>query len=80
MSERLERGLSKLRSQIDPKVKSFFSSCVRCGVCAEACLFFIETQDPRYTPIYKTEPLRKVWRNEYTFWGKLSSKIGLAKP
>lgn len=80
MSERLERGLNKLRSQIDPKVKSFFSSCVHCGICAEACLFFTETQNPRYTPIYKTEPLRKVWQKEYTFWGKLASKLGISKP
>lgn len=80
MSERLERGLNKLRSQIDPTVKSFFSSCVRCGICAESCLFFTETQDPRYTPIYKTEPLRKVWQQEYTFWGKFASKLGLATP
>ncbi len=80
MSERLERGLSKLRSQIDPKVKSFFSSCVHCGICAESCLFFTETRDPRYTPIYKTEPLRKVWQQEYTFWGKLASKLGIAAP
>ena len=80
MSERLERGLNKLRSQVDPKVKSFFSSCVHCGVCAEACLFYTETRDPRYTPIYKTEPLRKVWQEEYTFWGKLTSKLGMRKP
>ncbi len=80
MSERLQLGLDKLRSQIDPRVKSFFSSCVHCGVCAESCLFYLETGDPRYTPIYKTEPLRKVWRDEHTFWGKFASKLGLTQP
>ena len=79
MSERFERGLQTLRDQMDTKVKSFFSSCVHCGICAEACLFYTETRDPRYTPIYKTEPLRKVWQEEYTFWGKLASKLGLTK-
>ena len=80
MSERLEKGLSVLRAEVDTKVKSFFSSCVNCGVCAESCLFYTETNDPRYTPIYKTEPLRKVWRSEYTFWGKLATNLGLIKP
>ena len=70
MSEQLEKGLETLRGEIDSKVKSFFSSCVRCGICAEACLFYTETNDPRYTPIYKTEPLRKLWENEYSFMGK----------
>ena len=79
MSERLERGLNTLRAQIDPKVKAYFSSCVHCGICAEACLFYTETGDPRYTPIYKTEPLHKVWQEEYTFWGKLGKKLGLTK-
>ena len=79
MSEKLERGLQMLRSQVDSKVKSFFSSCVHCGICAESCLFYTETGDPRYTPIYKTEPLRKVWKEEYTFWGKLSKSLGLTK-
>jgi Fe-S oxidoreductase len=78
MSERLERGINTLRAQVDSRVMSFFSSCVNCGVCAEACLFYTETGDPRYTPIYKTEPLRKIWQQEYTFWGKLASKLGLS--
>ncbi len=79
MSERLERGVEALRGQIDSKVNAFFSSCVNCGICAESCLFYTETQDPRYTPIYKTEPLRKVWKEEFTFWGKFSKKLGLTK-
>ncbi len=77
MSTPLERGIDKLKSQVDARVESYFSSCTHCGVCAEACLFYTETQDPRYTPIYKTEPLRKVWQQEHTLWGKLSSSLGL---
>jgi Fe-S oxidoreductase len=80
MSEKLEKGLEVLRAEVDSKVKSFFSSCVNCGICAEACLFYTETNDPRYTPIYKTEPLRKLWRNEYSLWGKISSALGMSKP
>ncbi|MBT3206532.1 MAG: (Fe-S)-binding protein [Gammaproteobacteria bacterium] len=79
MSERLERGLQALRAEVDAKVKTFFSSCVHCGICAESCLFFTETGDPRYTPIYKTLPLRKIWKEEYTFWGKLSKSLGLTQ-
>ena len=79
MSTPLERGVDMLKSQVDARVESYFSSCTHCGVCAEACLFYTETHDPRYTPIYKTEPLRKVWQQNYTLWGKLSSSLGLSK-
>ncbi|MEJ2321999.1 MAG: (Fe-S)-binding protein, partial [Gammaproteobacteria bacterium] len=44
------------------------------------CLFFTETRDPKYTPIHKLEPLRKVWKQEYTFWGKLGKALGFSKP
>ncbi len=80
MSETQQPGLQAPRTKIDTKVKSFFSSCVHCGICAESCLFYTETLDPRYTPIYKAEPLRKLWQQEYTFWGKFAQKLGMSKP
>ncbi len=75
-----ERGYDALKEQIDAPVAAFFSSCVHCGMCSEACLFFTETGDPKYTPIHKLEPLRKVWKQEYTFWGKLTRALGIAEP
>ena len=80
MSERFEQGVAALRKQIDARVVSYFSSCVHCGLCAEACLFYTETGDPQYTPIYKLEPMRKLWRQERTFWGRLGVKLGLVDP
>lgn len=76
----LERGINAFKEQIDAPVATFFSACVHCGMCAEACLFYTETEDPRYTPIYKLEPLRRIWKQEYTFWGRLASALGLSKP
>ena len=73
-----ERGYNAFKEQVDAPIASFFSSCVRCGICAEACLFFTETGDPKYTPIYKLEPLRKVWEQEYTLLGKFKALFGLA--
>jgi len=76
MSEAFEQGVSMLRKQMDARVVSYLSSCMHCGVCADACLFYTETGDPRYTPIYKVEPLRRLWRQEYTFWGRLAAALG----
>lgn len=80
MSASLQRGINTLIEQIDGPVAAFFTSCVNCGLCADACLFYTETQDPQYTPIHKLAPLRRVWQQEYTFWGKLMSRLGLRKP
>jgi len=75
----LERGLAALRAEIDGPVAAFFSSCVHCGICATACPFYVETGDPKYTPILKVEPLRRVWKSEFTLWGRLLSTLGLTK-
>ena len=76
----LAKGLNAFKEQIDAPTASFFTSCVHCGMCAEACLFYTETGDPAKTPINKLEPLRKTWWQEYTFLGRLSKAVGLSKP
>ncbi len=73
----LERGLAAFRAEIDGPVAAFFSSCVHCGICAQSCPFYLETGDPKYTPILKLEPLRLVWESEFTLWGKIKGALGL---
>ena len=79
MTATLERGLNALREQIDAPVASFFTSCVSCGLCAEACLFYKETGDPQYTPIHKLEPMRRLWKNEFTLLGRAKAMLGLGE-
>ena len=80
MSASLEKGVSVLKEVIDAPIASYLNSCVHCGLCAEACLFYTETQDPKYTPIHKLEPLKRVYKQEYTLLGRLAKMLGLAKP
>ena len=80
MTATLERGLNALREQIDAPVASFFTSCVSCGLCAEACIFYRETEDPKYTPIKKLELMRRVWSREFTLFGRIGAALGLIKP
>ena len=79
MSASLEKGINALKEQVDSTVAAFFSSCVHCGMCAQACLFFTETGDPSRTPINKTEPLRRIWKSEYTLLGRIGKILGLSK-
>jgi Fe-S oxidoreductase len=76
----VEKGIQFIKGQIDAPVASFFSACVHCGLCAEACLFYTETGDPRYTPINKVEPMRRIWESEFTLFGKARAMLGLSKP
>ena len=80
MSEKVNKATRALLEQIDAPTMSFFTSCVHCGMCADACLFYTETGDPKYTPIYKVLPMRRVWQREFTFMGRLMKALGLSKP
>ncbi|MCK4833476.1 MAG: (Fe-S)-binding protein [Gammaproteobacteria bacterium] len=77
MSASLEKGINALKEQVDSTVASFFSSCVHCGMCSEACLFYTETGCPTSTPIHKAEPLRRIWKSEYTLLGRVGKMFGL---
>jgi Fe-S oxidoreductase len=77
MSASIERGINALKEQVDSTVAAFFSSCTHCGMCAEACLFCTETGDPTRMPINKAEPLRRIWKTEYTLLGRVGKMFGL---
>lgn len=79
MSASLEKGIHALKEQVDSTVAAFFSSCVHCGMCADACLFYTETGEPERMPINKVEPLRRIWKSEYTLLGRIGKLFGLTK-
>ncbi len=79
MSASFDKGYNALKEQVDSSVAAFFSSCVHCGMCSEACLFFTETGAPERTPINKTEPLRRVWKQEYTLFGRIGKLFGIGR-
>jgi len=54
-------------------------SCVRCGLCADACHFYKTTGDPKYTPIHKLEPFRRAYFREASPLAPLVRKLGLVR-
>ena len=53
MSASLEKGVNALKQQVDSTVAAFFSSCVHCGMCADACLFYTEMGIRQQHPFIK---------------------------
>ncbi len=54
-------------------------SCVRCGLCAEACQFYVTTRDPKYTPVLKLDPFRRAYLREASPFAPLVRALGLVK-
>ncbi len=79
MTTSLEQGINTLKAAIDAPTASYFSSCVHCGICAYACIFYTETGEAKYTPMNRLEPMKRLWEQEYTVLGRLKKLIGLSK-
>ena len=64
--ERVRRAKAKMIEKIDARMATDLESCVHCGMCAEACPFYMTTHDGKYTPVHKLFLLRRVFRRELT--------------
>lgn len=54
-------------------------ACIHCGMCADACHFFIATEDPKYTPILKVEPFKQAYKREAGAFAPLYRLLGLKR-
>src|ERR1035438_6585242 len=54
-------------------------SCIHCGICADACHFYIATEDPQYTPIWKVEPFKQAYKREASPFAPLYKLLGLKR-
>jgi Fe-S oxidoreductase len=82
--------LRSAESQVEGAMRSFSSeigalsafrleSCIHCGICAESCHFYIATEDPKYTPIWKIEPFKQAYKREASAFAPLFRALGLKK-
>ena len=60
-------------------VASQLEACTRCGMCAEACHFFLATDNPEFAPVWKMDLLKRAYEQRFTFIGKLKLALGIDK-
>jgi Fe-S oxidoreductase len=51
-------------AQTEEHLVSYLEACVHCGQCADACLFYRTSGDPRHTPAYKLFPIAKAYKGQ----------------
>lgn len=70
-AEQKKKALAVFADFTDSKLLSQLNSCVRCGLCAESCLYYRAYQDPCYIPARKVEMISSIYRRYCTISGKL---------
>ena len=76
---RVDAAMQSFAAEFGVTSALHMESCVRCGLCAQACHFHRVTGDPKYTPIHKLEPFRRAYLREASPFAPLVRALGLAK-
>lgn len=61
-------------------VAAQLEACTRCGMCADACHFYVATGNPEYAPVWKIELLKRAYEQRFTLSGKIKLALGVDKP
>lgn len=61
-------------------VAAQLEACTRCGMCADACHFYVATGNPEYAPVWKIELLKRAYEQRFTLAGKVKLALGVDKP
>jgi len=64
-------------AQVNRDAAFQLEACVRCGQCADACHFYLVTRDPRYTPVYKLQPMLRAYQRERAPFAAVKRRLGL---
>lgn len=85
-----QQGTQSDEARVDAAISSFvrefgvttalhLESCVHCGLCADACHFYLATGDAKYTPIHKLNLLRRAYQREAGPFAPVVRALGLVK-
>lgn len=77
--QRVERAMLNFVKDFNATAATYMESCIRCGHCAEACHFYVQTGDPKYTPIWKLEPFRQAYKREASPFAPFYKALGLRR-
>lgn len=72
--EKSALALDILRQRLNRQLEASLEVCVRCGLCAEACHYYVSNPRPEYVPAYRAEQLRKIYRGLFDPVGKVAPR------
>ncbi len=70
----IEKALKEFISKINFDYAIFLNSCVRCGLCADSCHYYLTFKDLKSIPSYKLNLVISVFKKYLSFIGKKASR------
>jgi len=70
-SNKVETALEMLNKQLNQPLTAALEVCARCGICAEACHYYVAEPKPENIPAARAESMRQVYRSEHDFLSRI---------
>lgn len=68
---KIDIALNLLNQQLNQPLTAALEVCARCGICAEACHYYLAEPKVEHIPAARAESLRKVYRSEHDLLSRL---------
>jgi Fe-S oxidoreductase len=78
-AERVAGAMASFSRDLDSMSAFRLESCIHCGMCADACHYYIATEEPQYTPIWKVEPFKQAYKREAGAFAPLARLFGFKR-
>jgi len=67
------KAIDKFAELLDKSraLRVYMDSCIKCGACTDKCQFFLGSADPKNMPVARQDLMRKVYRRNFTWAGKI---------
>ena len=69
--EETARALRVLDQRLTRQLETSMHACTHCGLCNDACHYYVSIREPELVPTYKADRLRNVWKRSYDWLGQL---------
>jgi len=80
-SWRAAKIVELLRPKLSRQVVASLVGCVHCGMCHKVCHYVLtHPDDPKMTPSYKADQLRKIFKRHYDWTGRIAPGWVNARP
>lgn len=71
MTALVNTALEVLEKQLNRPLIAALEVCARCGICAEACHYYMAEPTTEHVPAARGEALRRVYRSEHDFLSRI---------
>jgi len=69
--EETAQALRVLSLRLTQQLEASMHACTHCGLCNDACHYYVSIGEPEMVPPYKADRLRNVWKRQYDWLGRV---------